>query len=92
MQLRLKSKRHAQEAIPNSVYFKISHANIYANVLVNKIYNKKYDTVLSNLRAKLKSNKIFNIIINSFTLFNSKPEIQKKDKMLKKMNSEKVKI
>lgn len=29
---------------------------------------------LTNLRAQLESNKIFNIIINPFTLFNCRPE------------------
>lgn len=33
----------------------------------------------SNLRAQLKSNKIFNVIINSFTLFNCRPAIKNKD-------------
>lgn len=30
--------------------------------------------LLTNLRAQLESNKIFNVIINSFTLLNCRPE------------------
>lgn len=33
----------------------------------------------SDLRAQLKSNKIFYVIINSFTLFNGRPAIKNKD-------------
>lgn len=39
----------------------------------------------SNLRAQLKSNKIFNVVINSFTLFNCRPAIKNKDCITRQM-------
>lgn len=39
-----------------------------------------------NLRAQLKSNKIFYIIINSFTLFNCRPAIKNKDYITRQVN------
>lgn len=39
----------------------------------------------SNLRAQLKSNKIFYVIINSFTLFNCRPAIKNKDYITRQM-------
>ena len=36
------------------------------------------EKLLTHLRAQLESNKIFNVIINPFTLLNCRPEILKK--------------
>lgn len=53
---------------------------IYASASCFDAFTRNFDTDgFSNLRAQLKSNKIFYIIINSFTLFNCRPAIKNKD-------------
>lgn len=56
---------------------------IYASALIHSQETSDTDS-FSNLRAQLKSNKIFYVIINSFTLFNCRPAIKNKNYISRK--------
>lgn len=87
----LKMKSHQAQNTENSIALYISFLHDICNVHMNLCsicfvmlwftHNvvRTFDIVnFWNLRAQLKSNKVFYVIINSFTLFNCRPAIKKK--------------
>lgn len=81
----VKTQKHSKSAS----YLKFTVLTwIYAPFIHALIHSQETSNTdgFSNLRAQLKSNKIFYVIINSFTLFNCRPAIKNKDNITRRMN------